>query len=65
MVLLNFWWRGSEFPLVPPLVANPDPPYEECAWSDYCNSFERSIRERVFSLNATNLQHARLEIKKR
>ena len=60
-----FWWRGSESSPVPPLVGNPDPRYEECAWSDYCNNFEKSIREKVFSFKATNLQHARLEMKKR
>ena len=36
---------------------------EECAWSDYCNNFEK--RERVFSVKATNLQHVRLEMEKR
>ena len=52
-----FWWRS--------LVANLDPLYEECAWSDYCDNFEKSIRERVSSFKATNLEHARLEMNKR
>ena len=38
-------------------------PHEECAWFDYCNNFEKSIGERVFSVKATNLQHARLDEK--
>ena len=38
--------------------------HEECAWYEYCNSnFEKS--ERVFSFEATNLQHVGLEMEKR
>ena len=50
-----FWSGSSESPPVPLLVGNPDPPYEVCAWSDCCNNFEKSKRERVFSFKATNL----------
>ena len=38
---------------------------EECAWSDNCNNFEKSVRESLFSFTATNLQHVSLEMEKR
>ena len=38
---------------------------EECAWSEYCNNFENSEKESIFSFKARNLQHVRLEMEKR
>ena len=38
---------------------------EECAWSEFCNNFEKSQRERIFSFKATNIQHVRLKMEKR
>ena len=46
-----YWWGASEPSPVPPVVANPDPPWkypEECPWSDYCNNFEKSERGSSF-----------------
>ena len=59
-----FWWGGLKSSPVSPLVANSDFPYDECAWSDYCNNFEKSKRERAFYFKSTNLQHVWLEMKR-
>ena len=36
-----FWWGGSE--------TSPGSYIEGCAWSDYCNNFENSVRESFLS----------------
>ena len=70
-----FWWRVTSngrvmFKILgmsgegPILISRKKHP-EECAWSDYCNNFEKSVRDSLFSFIATNLHHVSLEMEKR